>query len=106
MRKIELGSLSLPELRQLQAAIPAELQKREESEKKALLEEIRQIAKSKGYSLDDLLVGGKSLQAKQKLPPAYRHPTDSKLTWSGRGRQPGWLAALVAAGAKQEDFAV
>ncbi len=106
MTKIELESLSLTELRQLQAAIPAELQKREEADKRALIAEISQIAKAKGYSLSDLLVGGKSPTAKPRLPPAYRHPTDSNLTWSGRGRKPRWLADLVLAGAKLEDFAV
>ncbi len=105
MEKLELERLSLAELRQLQVAIPRELQKREEAERKAIIEEIREIAKSRGYSLSDLFAAEKQ-HGRQALPPAYRHPSDSKLTWSGRGRKPAWLVTLIEAGGKLGDFAV
>ena len=34
----------------------------------------------------------------------YRHPENSALTWTGRGLQPRWLKAALAAGAKLSDF--
>lgn len=104
MEKLELEGLSLAELRQLQVAIPRELQKRKEAERKAIIEEIREIAKANGYSLNDLFAAEQ--HGRQKLPPAYRHPSDSELTWSGRGRKPAWLVTLIEAGGKLGDFAV
>jgi DNA-binding protein H-NS len=29
-------------------------------------------------------------------PPKYRHPEDATKTWTGRGKRPGWLTALLA----------
>ena len=41
-----------------------------------------------------------------KVPPKYRNPANSSETWTGRGRQPRWLAAETAAGKKLEDFLI
>jgi DNA-binding protein H-NS len=40
-------------------------------------------------------------EPKRKRAPStkiYRHPENSAVTWSGRGRKPGWFAAHVDAG--------
>lgn len=41
-----------------------------------------------------------------KVPPKYRNPAKKTETWSGRGKQPRWLAAQVAKGKKVEDFLI
>ena len=35
-----------------------------------------------------------------------RHPEDGALTWSGRGRQPKWVAEFLAKGGKIESLAI
>jgi len=35
---------------------------------------------------------------RKKVEPKYRHPEDPKLVWSGRGRRPKWIEALIAGG--------
>ena len=40
-----------------------------------------------------------------KVPPKYRN-TATGDTWSGRGLQPNWLKAALAAGARLDDFRV
>lgn len=40
------------------------------------------------------------------VPPKYRNPDNTSETWSGRGRQPRWMAALVAEGKTPEDFLI
>jgi DNA-binding protein H-NS len=40
-----------------------------------------------------------------KVPPKYRNTATGE-TWSGRGLQPRWLKAALAAGRKLEDFAI
>lgn len=42
--------------------------------------------------------------AVSSVKPKYRDEAGN--TWSGRGRQPRWLAAAVAAGKKAEDFLI
>ncbi|MFT4178121.1 MAG: H-NS histone family protein [Thermomonas sp.] len=41
-----------------------------------------------------------------KVAPKYRNPANPKETWTGRGRQPRWMAAETAKGKKQEDFLI
>jgi DNA-binding protein H-NS len=36
----------------------------------------------------------------------YRNKDNPEETWTGRGRQPKWLSARLAKGAKLADFAV
>jgi len=44
--------------------------------------------------------------ATRKVAPKYRNPANAKDTWTGRGRQPRWLAALTAKGHKPEEFLI
>lgn|SRR5690606_15186537 len=83
---------------------------------------IRALAKSEGYTIEELFggtgatrktatrkVARKSAAAGRKLgkvPPKYRNPANKDETWTGRGKQPRWLAAEVAKGKKVEDFLI
>ena len=40
----------------------------------------------------------------KKVPPKYRNPEKRSETWTGRGRKPLWMAALVKKGKKPADF--
>ena len=58
------------------------------------------LAKAKGYSLDELL-GGREVKVKvagTKVKAKYRHPANPELQWTGRGRQPKWVAEWLAGG--------
>ena len=41
-----------------------------------------------------------------KVAPKYRNPANAKDTWTGRGKQPRWLAAEIAGGRKLEEFLI
>jgi DNA-binding protein H-NS len=41
-----------------------------------------------------------------KVAPKYRNPAKPSETWTGRGRQPRWMAAETAKGKKPEDFLI
>ena len=41
-----------------------------------------------------------------KVAPKYRNPANAKDTWTGRGKQPRWLAAETAKGRKLEEFLI
>jgi DNA-binding protein H-NS len=42
----------------------------------------------------------------QKVKPKYRNPDKRSETWTGRGRMPLWMAALVKKGKKADDFLI
>ena len=41
-----------------------------------------------------------------KVAPKYRNPANPKETWTGRGKHPRWMAALIAKGKKADDFLI
>jgi DNA-binding protein H-NS len=81
------------------------------------------LAKAEGYTIEELFGaggarGGAATKAAKprksaakgrklgKVPPKYRNPAKPSETWTGRGRQPRWMAAEVAKGKKPEDFLI
>lgn len=83
--------------------------------------QINKIIHSSGYTFEELF-GGSPVKAtksstassrKTKGPPKgskvdakYRDPANAENTWTGRGKQPRWLAAYIATGRKAEEFLI
>jgi DNA-binding protein H-NS len=83
---------------------------------------ITKYAKAEGYTIEELFgasgapaARGRDAAAKPssragrklgKVAPKYRNPGNPKEVWTGRGKQPRWMAALVAKGKKPEDFLI
>lgn len=105
---MDLSTLSVIELRELQQQIPAEIKRREALDKVNILNEVRAFAKARGYAIEDLL--GKESKVKttagNKVKVKYRHPQNPELEWTGRGRKPKWVEAWVAGGASLENLLV
>jgi DNA-binding protein H-NS len=80
--------------------------------------QIVKYAHANGYGIEELFgsvgkgvrrgAGKKATATKRtsKVAPKYRNPANSQETWSGRGRQPRWLAALTAKGKKLDQFLI
>ncbi|TXI74378.1 MAG: H-NS histone family protein [Dechloromonas sp.] len=105
---MELSTLSISQLRDLQQQIPAELKRRESQEKADALVKLRAMAKTLGFSIEELM----EKEAKVKSPSGgkvkvkYRHPENAELEWTGRGRKPKWVEAWLAAGNTIESLLV
>lgn len=105
---MDLSTLPVSQLRDLQQQIPAELKRREVQDKVNILNEVRAFAKARGYAIEDLL----AKEPKTKVPSAnkvkvkYRHPENAELEWTGRGRKPKWVEAWLATGASLENLLV
>jgi DNA-binding protein H-NS len=83
---------------------------------------LAQLAKNEGYSLDELFGAGaagsagtrttrgtatkKTRKSIGKVPPKYRDPSNPENTWTGRGKQPRWLAAYTGEGRNLEEFLI
>lgn len=107
MAKVDLSKLDYKELTTLAGDIEKELTKREQDKRKAAIDAVAAAAKEHGFSLQELVGGtGKSGSGKSPQPPKYRHPENPEVSWSGRGRQPGWIRDGLAAGKSLEDFAI
>ena len=82
------------------------------------------LAKTEGYTIAELFdgaapaavrapraAGGKAKPAKArktlgKVAPKYRNPDNADETWTGRGKQPRWLAALTGQGRGVDEFVI
>lgn len=98
---MDLNALDFSELLQLKNDVDAEVRRREVEEKAKAKKQILEIAKAYGFSVEDVL-GGKTAPAaasgRKPVEVKYRHPSDESLTWTGRGRKPLWVVALLEAG--------
>jgi DNA-binding protein H-NS len=112
--KPDLSQLSISELNAVIADAQALISARKDEELQKTYQEFAEKARALGMTVDQILaVGakggrGKAAPATEKKPVAirYRNLANPAETWTGRGKQPRWLAARVAAGAKVEDFAI
>lgn len=105
--KVNLKTLSIAELKDLQQEIAIEMELRGKEERQKLVQEFRDRAKALGISLEDLMAGQKAKpRAAGKVAAKYANPADKNQTWTGRGKQPRWVAEHVAAGKTLEDLKV
>jgi DNA-binding protein H-NS len=98
---INFSSMSVDELWQLHEEISQVLSARLTSEKR--LAQLR-----RDFDVPQADSVGLTI-ARRKYPrvfPKYRNPNEPSETWSGRGKQPRWLAAALKTGHKIEEFVI
>jgi DNA-binding protein H-NS len=120
---IDLSTLSVKELNSL---ISTAKKQQAKLSKRAPITQVRakliKIAVAEGYSIEELFGGAaasttaagkrgrkpgpKPGRKLGKVPPKYRNPANPKETWTGRGKQPRWLASLLSKGKKAEEFLI
>lgn len=106
---IDVSSLSVSQLEALAVQVQDEITRKKAQAKKSLIADMEKLAREAGVSLAELFeitADKKPAKAKSSVAAKYRNPNDASQTWSGRGRQPLWLAALIAEGKRLEDLAI
>ena len=102
---LDLTTLTLVELRNLQRQVVRAIETFEERTKKEALAAVEQTARQFGFALSDLVgVAGKKHRAPSA--PKYANPADRSQTWSGRGRKPNWMIVALATGTSPEDLMI
>lgn len=119
---IDVSGLSAKELKALIAQAEKQQTKVLTRPKAAAMRaKINQYVKDHGYTIQELYgtvstascetskkrTGrGPRKSAGSKVAPKYRNLANLSETWSGRGRQPRWLAALVQKGREPSEFLI
>lgn len=98
---IDLSRRKLSELQELQQKIAREIKSREQEEVQKARKQILSIAQHVGLPVKELIAGAGEKPKADKTSAVrvrYRNPADSQQTWTGRGRQPRWVADALAQG--------
>lgn len=103
---IDLNNLSLKELKDLHSRVAKAISSFDARRKKADLAALEEKARELGYASLAELTGEKGVRKRAPAQAKYANPADSSETWSGRGRQPRWFAAAMAAGKSPDDMAI
>ena len=96
MADFDLEALSLTELKKMQKDIAKAISTFEDRQKAEARAKVEAFARDLGYSLAEL-VGTETKIARAPAPAKYRHPENTALTWSGRGRRPQWFVDALEA---------
>jgi DNA-binding protein H-NS len=110
MAGINVDKMSLKELIDLDAKVQKALAAARDRERAAVKEKMAEMAKTHGFSVNELFGGGRGAKGAGKgksLGAAkFANPENKSDTWTGRGRKPNWLVDRLKKGAKLNDFAI
>jgi len=111
---VNYASWSVAKLKKEAAKIEKAINTKESRERKVVLAKLKTVAKQGGFELSELVgdgrpagkkkATGKKATAKKRAKAAikFKNPKDPTQTWTGRGRQPRWVAAHLDKGGKIE----
>jgi DNA-binding protein H-NS len=106
MGVIDFELMSLDELWFLHERLAEMLAKRLTSEKAALEARLKKLNQTEVVPKLERHVSAAVRRPYPVVIPKYRNPGDPSETWSGRGKQPRWLVALLRAGKDIDDFRI
>jgi len=102
---IDLNTLSLKDLRDLQTQVAKAIAGYEDRRKKEALLELEEKAKELGFTWSEL-TGTATPRKRAPAVAKYANPADPAQTWSGRGRKPRWFIDALAAGKTPDELSI
>jgi DNA-binding protein H-NS len=106
MAAMNVDKLSLKELTDLEIRVKKAIMVAKSREQDEFLADVKALAAKRGIAIGEVFGGGKTGGKGGKVAVKYRNRDNPSETWTGRGRQPKWLAAAIKKGAKLQDFAI
>ena len=98
MTTIDVTALEIEQLTDLLGKVRAEMADRERRRRTDLRAELERRVTADGYKMRDIfpeLGSVPTAGARRKRPARYRDPQNPEQTWSGIGRTPKWVQAIV-----------
>lgn len=105
MATVNVDKMSLKELVDLENKVKKAIAVARERERAEAKMELAALAERRGFSVNELFGGARGTKG-SKVAVKYRNKDNPADTWTGRGRQPKWLVALLKKGRKLEEFSV
>ncbi len=102
---IDLNSMSLKDLKDLQSRVAKAVNGFEDRKKKEALAALEEFAREKGFNLSEL-TGAAVPRKRAPAAAKYANPANPSDTWSGRGRKPRWFDAALKSGRTPSDLAI
>lgn len=102
--EINWADYTIAELEGFLEEITGEIKRQREIKRVELRDRIREMVEQEGLTLSQVMGWPIRAGKRQGARVKYRHPSGA--AWSGRGRQPRWLAEELAAGKNLQDFAL
>ena len=103
MNRSDLECRPVDELWEFYEEVSAQLTSRLIAKKDLLEKRMRQLSRR----FEAEVHRGKSRRRPYpKVHPKFRNPDEPSQTWTGRGKQPRWLAAQLRSGRRIEDFRI
>ena len=106
MTTFNLDAYSLAELKTLHKDVTKAIAEFSDRKKTEAMQALEAHAKELGFSLAELTGGKKTRKSSGPGGAKYRHPENADVTWSGRGRQPGWFKSALEEGKSPESMSV
>lgn len=102
---MNLDSMSLNELKDLQRNVARAIASFEDRKKKEALLAIEEKARELGFTIAEL-TGSKVTRTRAPAMAKFANPADPSDTWSGRGRKPKWFSDALSAGKTPADLSI
>ena len=100
MASIDLSGLNIHELTDLVGKAQSEMASREKQRQKDLRSELERRVAAEGYKMGDIFPelgnGAAGGRQRRKMPVKFRNPQNPDETWTGIGRSPRWVQAILS----------
>ena len=109
---LDYDQMDTQQLQDIQQKVHTALTKRKREQISAVYQQIIDIVKSNGLTVEELIEfsqkkSKKSASShKRQVAAKYRHPDNASLTWTGRGKQPRWVVDALASGLTLEGLTI
>jgi DNA-binding protein H-NS len=107
-KKLDVDAMSTDEMWQLHTEIGRLLSLRLTSEKRELEKRLARLRRDSEMPPMEAPLDNPPRERRRypRVLPKYRNPDEPSETWSGRGKQPRWLAAALKTGHTLEEFVI
>lgn len=110
--EVEIANPMLPSLLAQKAELDKQIAKAKAEEKASVLAQMRSAMEQYGITPEDLFTTAKrgrkpgSTNSGERKPVAPKYRNEAGETWTGRGKQPKWVAEALASGLTLEDLLI